>query len=247
MRGLLTLTWLEAKIFVREPMGVFGTVGIPVLMFALGSRFVPSTRSIATRAGLFDPAFMAIFASMLIAIGAVASLITIVSIYREGGILKRLRATPLHPLTILMAHVIVKLSFTAITVAVLIAFGRRYYPAGADFPAAAFAAALLFTVWSVLSIGFLVASLVPTARFAQPIAGLILWPMLLVSGLFVPLAAMPAPLAAVARALPLTHAVALLTGIWHRQGWAAHGTDIVALVLTFVVCTGLSSVMFRWE
>ena len=42
----------------------------------------------------------------------VMSLIAIISIYREGGILKRLRATPLSPVTILSAHVVVKLVFT---------------------------------------------------------------------------------------------------------------------------------------
>ena len=40
LRGLWKLTWLEIKIFVREPLGLFGTVGIPVLLFvALGRLF----------------------------------------------------------------------------------------------------------------------------------------------------------------------------------------------------------------
>jgi ABC-2 type transport system permease protein len=43
MRGLLKLTWLELKIFIREPMGLFGSIGVPVLLFialtrALGPR-----------------------------------------------------------------------------------------------------------------------------------------------------------------------------------------------------------------
>ena len=38
MRALVKLTWLEIKIFVREPMGMFGTVGIPVLVFVIASR-----------------------------------------------------------------------------------------------------------------------------------------------------------------------------------------------------------------
>ena len=33
MKGLWQLTWLEIKIFVREPLGLFGTVGVPVLVF----------------------------------------------------------------------------------------------------------------------------------------------------------------------------------------------------------------------
>ena len=45
LRGLLTLTWLEIKIFVREPLGVFGTVAVPVLIFVLfGRLFGPRMR-----------------------------------------------------------------------------------------------------------------------------------------------------------------------------------------------------------
>ena len=56
-----------------------------------------------------------VFAAVLIAISAVLSLVTIIAIYREGGILKRLRATPLRPQAILSAHVLVKLLLTAST------------------------------------------------------------------------------------------------------------------------------------
>ncbi len=38
--------------------------------------------------------------------------------------------------------------------------------------------ALLISTWSILSIGFLIASIVPTARFAQPIGAAILYPMI---------------------------------------------------------------------
>ena len=119
------------------------------------------------------------------------SLVAIIAIYREGGILKRLRATPLRPHTILIAHVLVKLLFTAITLAVMVLAGRRYYPVGADVPLVSFALALLFSTVSVLSLGFVIASLVPTARFAQPIGALILYPMLGFSGLFVPVDSLP--------------------------------------------------------
>ena len=33
LRGLGKLTWIEIKIFLREPLGAFGTIGIPVLVF----------------------------------------------------------------------------------------------------------------------------------------------------------------------------------------------------------------------
>ena len=40
MRGLWRLTWLETKIFIREPLGVFGTVVVPALMFIVLGRIV---------------------------------------------------------------------------------------------------------------------------------------------------------------------------------------------------------------
>ena len=141
------------------------------------------------------------------------SLVTIISIYREGGILKRLRATPLRPYTILSAHVIVKLLLTLLTLVLLVLAGQRSYPANLDVPVAGFALALLLSTLSLLSIGFLIASVVPTARFAQPIGAVILYPMIAVSGLFVPVSSLPPPLQLVAKVVPITYAVSLLKGI----------------------------------
>ncbi len=71
--------------------------------------------------------------------------------------------------------------------------------------------------------------------------------MLGLSGLFLPVAAMPPVLQAVARMLPLTYAVSLLRGIWRGDGWVAHAGDLAGLALIFVVCTAVSSRIFRWE
>jgi ABC-2 type transport system permease protein len=209
---------------------------VPGPSAAAASRAVPSFARVL-------PAF----ASLFIAMSAVVSLVTVVSIYREGGILKRLRATPLAPHVIQTAHVLVKLLLTAVTLVALGLAGRRVYPIPAGVPLASFSLAVLFATWSILSIGFVIASVVPTARFAQPLAVLILYPMVAVSGLFFPLALLPAPVAAVARVLPLTAAASLLGSIWRGDGWLAHGGDVAALVATFAVCVLVSSRVFRWE
>jgi len=100
---------------------------------------------------------------------------------------------------------------------------------------------------SILSIGFLIASIVPTARFAQPIGAAILYPMIAVSGLFTPISSMPPVLHAVARVLPMTYAVSLLEGMWRGDAWSAHLGDVAALAVVFFVCTALSAKVFRWE
>jgi ABC-2 type transport system permease protein len=246
LRGLWHLTWLEIKIFVREPLGVFATLGIPVLLFVVIGRSLGG-RSSASLGGDVIRAGVPVFVSILIAINAVLSLVTIISIYRESGILKRLRATPLSPLTILGAHVIVKLLMTAATLMVMMLAGKRYYPVDVQVPVVAFTLALLVTTVSILSIGFLIASIVPTARFAQPVGAFILYPMIGLSGLFGRIESLPPALQALARVLPLTYAVSLLDGVWKGEAWSAHIGDLAALALVFLVCTALSARVFRWE
>src|SRR3989454_8241640 len=248
LNGLLKLTWLEIKIFMREPLGAIGTIAIPVLVFVvlgrvLGRRAVTASSRFSALIGVDVP----VFASVMITLSAVLSLVTIISIYREGGILKRLRATPLRPQTILTAHVLVKLALTAVTMALTVLAGKRYYPIDIHVPIFGFTMALLISTWSILSIGFLISSIVPTARFAQPIGAAILYPMVGLCGLFVPLQSLPPALQAVARVLPLTYAVSLLQGIWKGEEWSAHMGDVAALVLVFVICTALSAKVFRWE
>ena len=114
-------------------------------------------------------------------------------------------------------------------------------------PIVSFAVALLYCTLCILALGFLIASLVPTARFAQPIGTLILYPMLGVSGLFVPVEALPPVLRGLARVLPLTYAVSLLRGIWHGEGWLAHAGDVGILAIMFVACLAVSTRVFRWE
>ena len=245
LKGFWKLTWVEIKVFMREPMGFVGTIGMPVILFIVIGRMMGAGRAdIAATAAPFN---VAILAALLIALGGVQSLVAIIAIYREGGILKRLRATPLSPVTILGAHVAVKLLFTVASLGLLVLAGKRLFPGVMHVNIASFAAALLLSTLSILSLGFVLASIVPTARFAQPIGAAVLYPMLALSGLFLPVERLPKVLQVVAFALPTTHAVALMQGVWDGSGWGAHWMDVVALVLLFALFTGLSTKVFRWE
>jgi len=248
LNGLWKLTWLEIKIFLREPLGAFGSIVLPVLVFVVAGRFLGGglPQRVMSNAD-FVRVGLPVFVSVLITLSAVLSLVTIISIYRESGILKRLRATPLRPQTILTAHVLVKLALTAVTLGLTVLAGKRYYPIDVKAPIFGFTMALLISTWSILSIGFLISSIVPTARFAQPIGAAILYPMIGLCGLFVPVQSLPPAVQAVARVLPLTYAVSLLQGIWKGEAWSAHIWDVAALVAVFVICTALSAKVFRWE
>src|SRR5262249_5236948 len=247
MRGLLHLTWLEIKIFLREPLGAIGSVVVPVVVYlGLGRTLAPRLPQVP-QSTAFVYLGAPVFAAVLIMLSSVLSLVTIIAIYREGGILKRLRAPPLRPWTTLTAHVLSKLLFTAATLLLMLLAGKRYYPVDLRIPLVSFTIALVIATWSTLSIGFLIASVVRTARFAQPAGALIFYPMVGLSGLFFPIAGLSPGVRAVARLTPLTYVVSLLTGILKGDAWSAHVLDVVVLVVVFGVCMAVSSRVFRWE
>jgi ABC-2 type transport system permease protein len=249
LKGFWKLTWVETKVFVREPMGVIGSLLVPVILYVvLGRSFGAGTSGVRPRPGGPGLPFnVAILSALFIALGAVTSLVAIISIYREGGILKRLRATPLSPVTILGSQVVVKLVFTVVGLGLLVLAGRQAFPGVRPVSMVSFGGAVLLGTASTLSLGFVIASIVPTARFAQPISAAVLYPMVAISGLFVPVARLPVAVRIIAAALPTTHAVALMRGAWDGSGWGPHVGDVAALLVIAGVCVAVSTRVFRWE
>ena len=247
LKGLLKLTWIETKIFLREPMGVVGSLAIPVLLFILVGRLL----RISPRGGGVPvsrlPFNITILTALLIALSAVQSLVAIMAIYREGGILKRLRATPLSPVTILGSHVLVKLGLTFVGLVLMILAGRRVLPAALPASTPAFVAAVMIGTASILSMGFVMASLVRSARFAQALAAAMTYVMLALSGVFFPVERLPGWLQLFANALPTTHAVTLMRAIWGGAEWGTQLGTIGALATIFAACIAFSARWFRWE
>ena len=74
-----------------------------------------------------------------------------------------------------------------------------------------------------------------------------LYPMLGLSGLFVPLDSLPPLWRASRGLLPVGYAVSLMKGAWRGMPWSTLTIDVAMLALVFVVCVALSSRIFRWE
>lgn len=243
---LAKLTWLEIKIFLREPMGAIGAVLMPVVLFVVLGRTL-SGGGAASRTSRFVSVDLPLFVVLFIAIGAVLSLTTIIAIYREGGILKRLKATPISPLVILSSHVLVKLALTSVTLGLTALAGRRFYAGSPPPTPIAFFLGVILASVSLLSLGFILASVIRTARFAQPIGAILLYSLLSISGLFFPLEILPRAWEIVALASPITHAVSLLRALWLGQGWTGQWIAVVVLIANLGICSAISKRVFRWE
>ena len=247
LKGFLKLSWIEMKVFLREPMGVVASLLLPVVLFVIVARALRFSSGGSGIPVSRLPFNITILTSMLIVLGAVQSLVAIMAIYREGGILKRLRATPLSPVTILGSHVLVKLAFTLATMVLMILTGRRVLPGAMPEDAASFIAAVMLGTTSILSFGFVMASLVRSARFAQALGAAMTYVMLALSGVFIAVDKLPVWLRVVAYALPTTHAVTLMQAVWAGEGWGSQLVTVGALGAIFVACLAFSARWFRWE
>jgi ABC-2 type transport system permease protein len=189
------------------------------------------------------PAFMA----MVIGMTGLMSLTLTMATYRENGILRRLRTTPVSPLVVMAAQVAVVFAMTGLGTLLLVLAGRLVYHV--NFTGNAFSLLVGFTLSSLsfFGIGFVLAGTLPTARTAQTVALVLLYPMLILSGAAWPRELMPAAMQNVSAFVPLTYVVNLLRGLWVGEAWGAHLLDVAVLFALLVVGVVISVRTFRWE
>jgi ABC-2 type transport system permease protein len=247
MHGFWKLTWTEAKLFLREPMAAFFTLAFPLMMlFLFGSIYGNKPTSFFGGYGSVDISVPA-YTAMIIATSGLLGLTVVMSSYRERGILRRLQATPLRPHTILSAQVIVIFMMTALGMALLIVAGKLVYGLRFAGNPLSVAGAFVLSSLSFFALGFVVAGLMPTARTAQVVSMVIFYPMIFLSGATIPREIIPETIRLYAQALPLTHVVSLLRGLWIGESWSQHLTEVGILIAITVVGVMVSAKTFRWE
>jgi len=247
MRGLVKLTAVEAKLFLREPMAAFFTLVFPLMMlFIFGSIYGNEPREFFGGLGSVDISVPA-YTALIIATTGLISLSVSMAAYREQGILRRFQATPLRPHVILLAQVVVMFAMTVAGMLLLIAAAKLVF--GLRFPGSVVdvAAAFVLSSFSFFSLGFVIASLVPTTRTAQVVAMVFFYPMIFLSGATVPHEALPQGIQSFSQVLPLTHVVALLRSAWSGNGFAGQLNHVIVLTGIMFVGVIVSAKTFRWE
>lgn len=247
MKSLFKMTWMEIKLFLREPVGAFFTLIFPLMMlFLFGSIYGNTPSEIFDGYGSVDISVPA-YTAMIIATTGLVGLTITMAANRETGVLRRLRATPLHPLVIMLSEVIVLFIMTALGMVLLVIAGSLVYNMRFEGNVLSVIAGFMLSCLSFFAIGFVLAGVMPTARTAQVVGMVLLYPMLFLSGAGFPRELLPNTIIKVSRYLPLTYVVNLLRGLWVGNPWSAHLTD--TLVLSGVLILGLliSIKTFRWE
>ena len=247
MRGFMRLASTDVRLFVREPIAIFFTIAFaPLLIVLNGLIFGNKPSPLSGGMGSMDVAMPAYAAMVLCIVGFMSIPVNICG-YRESGVLRRFRSSPLRPLTFISADVVSNLVMALVGVIVLVLAGWAFYQTTFDGNVIVVGVAIAFCALSMFSIGYLIAAVAPNPRMANIIGLLVLYPMMFLSGVFIPPEVMPETVRRISEFLPLTYAVELLRGLWFGNPWSDYLLATAVLLGVLVVCTALAARFFRWE
>jgi ABC-2 type transport system permease protein len=239
---------LHQRSFWRNPESAFFNFAMPLgVLLLFGATSTNETipgRSDVRVLTLFVPGILA-FAVVVVAYGNLAATL---ALQRADGVLKRLRATPLHPMLYLGGQ-LVSTVVTALLVAVAtialggVAFGA--FPRVAAIPPLLLVLALGISCFAAL--GIAISAAIPTADAAGAITNGTYLPLAMVSGMFSATLQLPRGFDAVVGLFPLK---ALADGLRSTYDPAAQGLpvwDAAVLVAWTVAGLLIARRWFRWE
>jgi ABC-2 type transport system permease protein len=244
--ALSRLTATETKLFFREPMIVFFALAFPaILLVILGA--VPTFREPDEKLGglrVID-LYVPIIVAMGLAVFALSGLSQLFATYREKGVLRRMRTTPVKPSLMLGAQLLMSTVLSVVTMVVVLAIGRLVFDVGLPRQLPAYLTGYLLAAMSMFAIGLLVASLAPNGKSAGAIGTVLFFPLAFFAGLWIPRDSMTGVLRSISDFTPLGAGVQALQDA-SAGGWPQLLHLAVMLGWT-IVAGGLAARYFRWE
>jgi ABC-2 type transport system permease protein len=238
MRTLAKLTWIEVKLFAREPIAVVFAFAFPlVVLLVLAGVFSQPDTALGGFTGIdyYIPGYLAV---VIASIGLIGLPVHLASL-RERGVLRRLRASSVSVASVFGAQTAVNVAMAGLGGVVLLVAASLVYDVHA--PASMAGVALGFGVGalSFVALGFLLGSLAPTARTAQGIGLVLFFPMWLLSGAGPPRGVMTQTMRQLSDVLPLTRVVTAIQEPW--LGTGSNASELVVLSALFAAAVALSA------
>lgn len=246
MRPLLKLTWVEIKLFIREPVTVVFTLALPVIfLVVMGGVFGNTPQADIYRGvGAMNYYMPSYYGLVMMAVGTVALPVHLTG-YRERGVLRRFRASSFSVWSVLGSQLLVSFIIAILGCLMVTALGfATYHP---DLPESPGLLALAFVLGTVsfASIGFFLGAVLPSTRSAQGVGLILFFVMMILGGAGPPPEVLPGAMDMVGKLTPLRHVIFMLQDPWLGFGWNVNASLIVAAIT--VVSAGLAARFFRWE
>lgn len=178
----------------------------------------------------------------------VIGLSTAFVIYRERGILRRIKVTPFPLPSFIFARIVSQLIVAVAQSVILVGMGMAIF--GLRINGNVPLALLTVIVGSLafLAIGFAISGIARNAETAASYANLVTFPMLFLSGVFFSIDSAPAWLVPITKVLPLAYLVDALRAVMTRdKGLGDVWIDLAVLLGTFAAALAVSVRFFRWD
>ncbi len=198
-------TRYQVLTFVRSPVGMFFTLGLPLLMLVLFNGLF-GDGTIDTPSGPWS--VQQFYTGGLAAFTAVSAtytnLVNVVPIRRDEGILKRWRSTPVPPSVYLAGWILSAVSIALLGVTLQLSLGVLAYDLTIEVAKVpAMIVTFIVGVAAFAALGLAVAGLVPNADSAPAVANATILPLAFVSDVFIPLEDPPRWLDVIGSIFPL--------------------------------------------
>src|SRR5690606_6472182 len=121
---------------------------------------------------------------MAVSVIGLTNLPSVVATYRERGILRRMRTTPVHPASLLAAQLTVSLLASLVSALLIVVAGSLVYDVPLPEHPLGFAIAFVLGMAAVYAIGLLVAALAPNGRAATGMAMVLFMAVMFFGGVY---------------------------------------------------------------
>lgn len=244
MRLFLHQVRVEQLVYWRSREAAVFTFIFPLMLFLLlGSVYTGHIYGVDAAQALLA-ALLAYGCAMVAFAGSAISLV----LRREQAILKRLRATPLPPVTYVTALLASTIAVFALETIALFVLGRLVFHT--PFPARAGSVAIVVVLGAVCfaAMGIGLSGLIRSGEGSSAVVNLIVLPMSFLTGAFGPTRHYPHFLRAIGDVLPLKYLVDLSNAVYlHKESiWSKPGA-IGVLAAWGVAGVVVAAFKFRWE
>lgn len=241
------LTIVESKLFLRDTMSLVMGVVFPGLLLLLLGGVLPGFREATDDLDGLRPIdiYVPIVLAVAIATTSVSVLPTYLATYRERGVLRRLASTPVGPVKLLVAQLVVNAMGTLVAILLAVVVATTAF--GVDLPqqAPGFLIALVLGTAAMLAVGLLIAAVAPRAKTATGIGMLVYFPMLFFAGVWTPGPVMPEGLRRISDFTPLGAASNAMQDAW--TGTFPSALHLAVMAGYLLVAGALAARLFRWE
>jgi ABC-2 type transport system permease protein len=245
MRLLGKMSWLELKLFLREPLTVLFALALPLLvLFVMGGVFgneaeVGFYRDLGAM-DYYVPAYVALVTASV----GLISLPVHIAGNRELGVLKRYHASSIPTWVVVGASIATMFVIATASAALLVVVAKLVHDVAMPDSIVGTVAGFALCGLAFAALGVLLGAVLPNARSAQALGVLLWFVMLILGGAGPPPEVLTGAMDVVGKLTPLRHGIRIIQDPWLSLD---AGLSWLAVAVVFAIATTAAIRFFEWE